>query len=193
MFKATEIVYSTNHRSSLERIPFKAVTASAVLVVGIIFYKTLVEEYGWVGAFRYVWEGEPYSPHIQSILDSLDDAEKRRALQESRLSGIEETLERARLDSVDDTSEVRWLPATKNRATKAIVLRWVNYYKPRNLEVALGEISAALDKVAAEVDAVLLSDADARCASRVVQQIKQRKKLLSKQMVSFWHRGDKRV
>jgi hypothetical protein len=178
-------MYSTNHRSSLEWIPVKAVAATAVLAAGAVFYRTVVMEYGWVGTIRYIWVGEPYSPIIQSIRGSLNDAEKKRALYQSRLSGIEEAFERARLDSVDDSSEVRWLPATKNRATKAIVLRWADYYKPRNLEIALGELSAALDKLAAEVDAVALSGTDANDTTRVVQEIKRRKKLLSKQLVSY--------
>jgi hypothetical protein len=110
--------------------------------------------------------------------------EAKREVQESRLSGIEDALERARLDSVDDSSEVRWLPATKDRATKAVVLRWADYYKPRNLEITLGEVSATLDELAAEVDAVSFSETDANSKVRVVQEIKRRKKLLSKQLVS---------
>ena len=179
-------MYSTNHRSPFEWIPVKAVAATAVLVAGAVLYRTVVLEYGWGGTIRYVWVGEPYSPQIQSIRGSLNDAEEKRALYQSRLSGIEEAFERARLDSVDDSVVVRWLPATKNRATKAIVLRWVDYYKPRNLEIALGELSAALDKLAAEVDAVALSGTDADATTRVVQEIKRRKKLLSKQLVSYY-------
>lgn len=177
-------MYSSSQRSYLEWIPLKTVTATVVLATGAVFYRTLVAEYGWVGTFRYIWEGEPYSPQIQIIIRSLNDVEAKREVQESRLSGIEDALERARLDSVDDSSEVRWLPATKDRATKAIVLRWADYYKPRNLEITLGEVSATLDKLAGEVDAVSFSETDGNSKVRVVQGIKRRKKLLSKQLVS---------
>jgi hypothetical protein len=180
-------MYSTNQRSSWERVPIKAVAVTALVASGAVFYKAVVAEYGWVGACRYIWEGEAYSPQIQTILDSLNDVEAKRAAQEARLSGIEEALERARLDYVDDASEVRWLPATKDRATKAIVLRWVDYYKPRNLEITLGDLSAALDKLAATVDAVVLSGPDANSTTRVVGEIKRRKKVLSKQLVSNAH------
>lgn len=182
-------MYSTNHRSFVESIPVKFIAGTAVVATSAILYKTVVEDlvnqYGWDGFLRYIWEGEPYTPSIRKMHDSLSDAEAKRATQDKRLNGIEEALERARLDSVDERSEVRWLPATKDRATKAIVLQWAHYYKPKNLEITLGELSASLDKLAAQVDAVILTEANAKSNARVVDDIKRRKKLLSKQLVSL--------
>lgn len=171
-------MYSTNR--STERLPLiAAVGVTVAAVAGIIFHKTLVEEYGWEGALRYVWEGEPYSASIQKLLDSLSDAEKEIVVQEGRLNAIEETLERARLDSIDDA-----------RTTKAIVLRWKENYRPRDLEKTLGELSSTLDKLAALVDAVILSGKESDTSSRVVQDIKQKKKVLSKQLVLHMERCD---
>ncbi len=151
----------------------------AALTAGVIFHQTLVVKYGWEGALRFVWEGEPYSPRIQAILDSLSEAEKSRVAQEARMNSIEEALERARLDSIDDV-----------RTSKAIVNRWAANYGPLNLEKSLAELSATLDRLAAKVDAVILSSSDIDKNARVVQEIKQRKKLLSKQLVLDMERCD---
>jgi hypothetical protein len=172
-------MYSTN-RSTAERLPLIAAAGvTVVAVAGVIFHKSLVEEYGWEGALRYVWEGEPYSPSIQALLNPLKDAEKARVVQEARLNAIEEALERARLDSIDDA-----------RTTKAIVLRWKENYRPRDLEKTLGDLSATLDKLAAQADAVILSGTDSSSNSRVTQDIKRRKKVLSKQLVLDMERCD---
>lgn len=172
-------MYSTNH-SSTDRLPLIAAAGiTLAAAAGVIFHKTLVEEYGWEGALRYVWEGQPYSSNIQAQLNSLKDAEKTRIVQEARLNAIEEALERARLDSIDDA-----------RTTKAIVLRWKENYRPRDLEKTLGELSATLDKLAAQVDAVILSGTDSNNNSRIAQDIKRRKKVLSKQLVLDMERCD---
>lgn len=151
----------------------------AALTAGLIFHKTLVANYGWEGAIRFVWEGEPFPPRIRDMLDSLSEVEKSRATQEERMSAIEEALDRARLDSVDDV-----------RTSKTIVLRWTANYGPRNLEKSLAELSATLDKLAAQVDAVVLSSSETNSNVRVVQDIKRRKKLLSKQLVLDMERCD---
>jgi lysyl-tRNA synthetase class I len=171
-------MYSTNR--STERLPLIAAAGvTLAAVAGVIFHKTLVEEYGWEGALRYLWEGEPYSSSIQVLLDSLTDAEKARVIQDARLNAIEEALERARLDSIDDA-----------RTTKAIVLRWKENYRPRHLEITLGELSSILDKLAAQADAVLFSGTDSSNNSRIAQDIKRRKKVLSKQLVLDMERCD---
>jgi hypothetical protein len=158
-------------------------SVAGVTLMGIAlgtFYKTLVCQYGWQGAFRLLWEGEPYSPRIQSLLDSLADAEKAIVKQEARMNAIEEALDRARLDSVDDA-----------KVSKAIVKRWVENYHPKNLEKSIAELSSTLDKLAAQVDAVILSSSDIKQNCRLIQDdIKQRKKTLSKQLVAAMERCD---
>lgn len=158
-------------------------SVAGVTLMGIAlgtFYKTLVCQYGWQGALRLLWEGEPYSPHIQSLLDSLADAEKAIVKQEARMNAIEEALDRARLDSVDEA-----------KVSKAIVKRWVENYHPNNLEKSIAELSSTLDKLAAQVDAVILSSSDIKQNCRPIQDdIKQRKKTLSKQLVAAMERCD---
>ena len=148
--------------------------AGATLAVAVctVFYNTLVQEYGWNGAIRYIWEGEPYPPAIQALLDSLSNAEQSRLAQAAALNAIEEALERARLDSVDD-----------ERTTKAVVQRWAEYYLPQSLEKSLAGHSHALDKLAAQVDAVILEGRHYTTNNQVVQDIKRRKKLLSEEIV----------
>lgn len=152
--------------------------AVATLGVGALSFAQLVREYGFKGALRYIWEGEAYSSDIQTLLNTLNDAQEGRDTQESRLSAIEEALERARLDSVDDA-----------RATKAIVLRWIENYRPNNLETTLADLSDKLDKLASKVDSVALSEAYVD-SPRVLQDIRRRKKLLSKQLVLDMERCD---
>lgn len=172
-------MYSSNR--SADRIPLVALAGVAIVAVaaGAIFHKTLVEEYGWEGAIRYIWDGEPYPPTIQALLDVLAQAEKSRSAQVARLNAIEEALERARLDSVDDV-----------KTNKEIVRRWAENYRPTNLEKALAEQSNILDKLAAQVDAVILAGKESDGNSRVVHDIKRRKKLLSKQLVLDMERCD---
>ena len=158
-------------------------SVAGVTVIGIAlgaFYKALVLEYGWRGAFRVLWEGEPYSPRIRTLLDSLEDAEKELTVQQAHMSAIEEALERARLDSVDEA-----------KVSKFIVKRWVEIYHPNNLEKSIAELSATLDKLAAKVDAVILSGSDIEQSFQAVQDdVKQRKKKLSRQLVADMERCD---
>lgn len=142
-------------------------------------YEKLVKEYGWDGAIRYLWEGEPYTPKIQRLLDAIAEAEKNRISEEHLINDTEEALERARLDSVDDL-----------RTTKMIVRKWIENHKPANLEKDLAGLSSRLDKLAAKVDAVIISQAEADGNSRVIDDIKRRKKLLSKQLVIDMERCD---
>ena len=171
---------SNSHNRSTERLPLiVAAGVTLVAVAGVMFRKTLVEEYGWEGALRYVWEGDPYTSNIRVLLDSIADAENTRVFQGARLNAIEESLERARLDGVDEV-----------RTNKAIVLRWKDNHRPRDLEKELAELSSILDKLAAQVDGVIISGTDSNIRTRVAEDIKQRKKVLSKQLVLDMERCD---
>ncbi len=170
---------TNNHNDKL--VQWSSVAGFTVIGIALgAFYKALVLEYGWSGAFRVLWEGEPYSPRIRSLLDALAGAEKELIVQQAHMSVIEEALERARLDSVDEA-----------KVSKAIVKRWVEIYYPNNLEKSIAELSSTLDKLAAQVDAVILSGSDiAQHGQAVHDDVKQRKKTLSRQLAADMERCD---
>lgn len=126
---------------------------------------------------RYIWEGDPYTPDIRNYIDSLEQAEKSRVTYGIRINAIEEALERARLDSVDDA-----------KTSKEIVRLWVAYYAPQNLEKSLADLSHRLDRLAAQVDGITLGHFHSD--SHTVKDLKRRKKLLSKQLVLHMERCD---
>jgi hypothetical protein len=109
-------------------------------------------------------------------METLDEADQSRKSQERLIAAIEEALERARLDSIDDT-----------KTTREIVKAWITIFRPKNLEKSLSQLDTVLDKLAAKVDGILISAAD---NSRVFQELKRRKKLLSKQLVLAMERTD---
>lgn len=166
----------------VDRAPLMLVASTAVAVAATsaaaVFHKTLVQPYGWEGALRYLWEGKPYPQDVQDALDSLSEVEESRTFQISRLSAMEEALEHARLDTVDDS-----------KTSEAIVKKWIERYRPNNLERSLGETSHKLDKLAAQVDGVILKEYQ-ESSLKVIQEIRKRKKLLSKQLVLDMERCD---
>jgi hypothetical protein len=155
-----------------------AVTATASITAAVSYWiYQSASQYGWEGTLRYIWEGDPYSPKVRHCMETLDEADKSRKSQERLIAAIEEALERARLDSIDDT-----------KITKEIVGAWLANFRPKNLEKSLSQLDSALDKLAAKVDGILISAQDGN--SRVFQELKRRKKLLSKQLVLAMERTD---
>jgi hypothetical protein len=152
-----------------------AVTATAAItaVTSYWLYQS-ASQYGWDGTLRYIWEGDPYSPKVRHYMETLDKADESIKSQERLIAAIEEALERARLDSIDDT-----------KTTKEIVKAWVANFRPKNLEKSLSQLDTELDKMAAKVDGILIAD-----NSRVFQELKRRKKLISKQLVLAMERTD---
>lgn len=154
--------------SPLVRLTGATLTAAA----SYMLYRS-IQEYGWSGTIRYIWVGDPYPDLAREYLQLLEKAAKSRSKEEKRLNEIEEALDRARLDSVDDTI------THQNKTTKEIVMAWIANYP--GLEKALAQSSHTLDRVAAQVDGVLLSKVDSN--SKISQNLKRRKKHLSKQLV----------
>lgn len=162
------------------------VVAAAAAAAATYYYllRPSIEEYGWEGTLRYIWEGDAYTEHIRQYVDTLEDAEVERSVQESRIHGMETALELARLDSVDND----------RRISKDVVDRWIVHYSPDgNLERTLADVSAVLDKLAAKVDGVVLSSSlssDDNADTTLMRQIKQRKRILSKVLVNDMERCD---
>jgi hypothetical protein len=153
-----------------------AVATAATAAASYWIYQS-VSQYGWDGTLRYVWEGDPYSPHVRASMETMEQAEQARHVLETLISTIEEALERARLDSIDDAA-----------STKEIGKLWMANFAPSNLETSLTKLSYTLDKLAAKVDGVLVAGGDQH--SSVQQDLKRRKKLLSKQIVLAMERAD---
>jgi hypothetical protein len=173
----------SSNRSSIPWMTIAGVSLSAAASFGI--YQS-VHEYGWEGTLRYLWEGDPYGPEVGNYIKVLETAEKSRVAQQIKLNVLEETLERARLDSVDDSS------IRRTSITKEIVRLWIANYAPSSLEKILSELSHVLDRLAAQVDGIVVSQKkdDGTASSSVFQDIKRRKKLLSKQLVLDMERCD---
>lgn len=167
-----------------------AVTVAAGVATYLILHRS-VEEYGWEGTWRYIWEGDAYSEQVRrDVVDVLEEVEVGRSVQEARLHGMETALERARLDGVDDVDD-----GDDRRTSRDTVERWiVNYAPDGNLERTLGDVSDMLDRLAARVDGVVLppaaDDRDGSAGSQLMQQIRKRKKLLSKVLVNDMERCD---
>ena len=164
---------------SNSRVSVATIAGATLSVIASYWAYQSLSEYGLDGTLRYIWEGDPYTSTVREYLNILELAEKSRATQCSRMNAIEEALERARLDSVDDA-----------RMSKDIIVLWTAYYLPQNLEKSLAELSHVLDRLAAEVDGILLSSRDVVASSHVLQTLRKKKKLLSKQLVLDMERCD---
>jgi hypothetical protein len=141
-------------------------TAAVAATAASIWLRQFVKQYGWQGTMRYVWEGDPYPPEIRDSINRLKKVE-RSIQKESLLPSLEESLARARLDSVDDVS--------------VVVPQWMVAHAPRNLEKDLTKVSHDLDTLAATVDSV---------PSHGNVDIKLRKKQSSQQVVLMMERAD---
>ena len=175
-----------------------AAATSAAAAASYWMYQT-VSSYGWEGTLRYIWEGDPYSPRVREFMDILDDCENSKQQQEEVIWNIEEALERARLDSIDDDLPV---VATRTAAdssssssattNKEVVRLWIRNFAPigGDLERSLAQLSHVLDELAAQVDSILVSMEVGADNSQTWNEIKKRKKLLSKQLVLDMERTD---
>ena len=145
-----------------------SVTATALVAATGYSVFQLVQAYGWEGALSYIWEGDPFPPHVRERMHTLEGIEKKLNKKEKSLSQMEECLERARLDSVDESapSHIRSL--------------WEKNYA-KDLRKALSLLSYDLDQIASSIDGV---------SSKEQVEIKSRKKALSTRCVKLMDRAD---
>lgn len=149
-----------------------AAGAAAVAGTSLWLYQVFKERGSLSSALNYIWEGDLDEARI------LEQAEVDRAVEESKISQMEEALERARLDSVDGAGG------------KEVLEKWISNYRQSgggNLRTTLASMSDKCDKIAAKVDAVVLS---LQSADPFVEQLKKKKKLLSKTIVLDMERCD---
>ena len=153
---------------------FRWVAMAAVaglLGVSVYWFRGLVAEYGMEGALNYIWEGDPY-PNLRERIDSLRAVEQKIKKPEQLLNKLETALERSHLDSIDGTEAA------------AVVQQWQSNLPSVDLRTRLGILSSDFDKLAAQVDGVVSEGSDV---------LKEKKKVLSKRIVTLMERVDKLI
>jgi hypothetical protein len=147
---------------------------SSIAATGIVAFGlyTLVRRYGWNGALLFIWEGDPLPKEIREFVDTLSDASYSLNELEDVLRTLENGLEIARLNCLNENS-----PPT-------VLSSWI-----LNLPHSLQDIRKSLAKISYELDEI---------ASRIDQipskaEVKQKKKTLSGNVVSLMSRTDRLI
>ena len=188
---------SSNESTSLMTIGLFAATVVAAYAGYEL--KRCISKNGWEGTLRLVWEGDPYPEYLRDAVDTIEDAEfDLRATYriDDRLRGLEESLDTA-------TSHVSSSASSSSDATidKLWNDTWIgnpanssasNYgSNPLNIQQTLADISDRLDKIAERVDSVVLSSVSDGTNNNFLEQcVRERKKKLSKAIVSNMERCD---
>ena len=149
---------------------------TAISLTSIQWLFRYVSRHGWAGAFRFLWQGDPYTPQVRESVDVLEEVESKMASHEIRIDRLEESLARSRLDTIDGGTESDYFP--HRSMIKNI---WTRIYAPRDLRRDLSQLNSMLDRQAAKVDGV---------ATYSEMPLKIRKKRLSQQLVSLMERVD---
>ena len=144
---------------------------SAYTVVGLSSYwcYRLLRLYGWEGALRYIWEGDPLPHDVRKCINTLKNVSQGLGDQEEVILSMEEGLERARLDTIDESGQAAVLDCWRMSLPLA----------QRDIRGNLAKTSATLDKLASEIDQVPTNDS-----------VRQEKKELSCRVVALMARVD---
>ncbi|CAJ1930209.1 unnamed protein product [Cylindrotheca closterium] len=135
-------------------------------------------QYGCEGTLNLIWLGDPFpnSPILEySKLVVVTESSLKK--EENLLDEIESARQRAEAEVLDGGDK-----STK----RSLLLLWMRNYP--ELEKVLGEISHKLDKIAARVDGILLSNVDS--SARKVQELRSKRKELSRKTVACMGRCD---
>lgn len=150
-----------------------SIAGTALLGVSTIWLSYLVHCYGVNGALRYIWEGDPNPENIREQMEKLSAAEKGIKKQIKTISTLEEGLQRARLDTIDDSDPSSLLKLWRRNLPANL----------QDLRMRLALLSTDVDKVASKVDQVLPPQEDG-------EEVRKRKKALSKRIVETMERAD---
>ena len=150
-----------------------SLAGTAVLGASAMGVSYLVHRYGFGGALRLIWEGDPNPESIREQLYSLRTAEKDLKRHAKTVSTLEEGLQRAQLDTIDDSDPSGILDLWKRNLPK-------NF---QDLRTRLALLSTDLDKIASQLDQVLPPQNGG-------EEVGQRKKSLSKSVVTLMQRAD---
>lgn len=175
------LIFNMSHNRNFTASRSIAVGTSAVVVTAIsasscYWMYQFVSKYGWVGAFRYAWQGDPYSPNVRASVDVLDDVERVLPNVECRIEQLEESLARTKLNVIDGGGDNKSSP-------DYLLLRpvWSQLHAPRDLQCDLAKIDSTLDKLAGKVDTVY---------TYTELHLKTSKKALSQVLVRLMERLD---
>ena len=157
--------YNPRERSWLT--PLTVVTATAVISTSLFWLYPVVQEHGWNGVLSYVWEGDPHPPHIRERKHTLKSIAAKLERKEKTLSGMEEGLERASLDSIDGAH------------SRILRKMWEENIPGRDLRKSLALLSHDLDQLAAQIDQVISTE-----------EIRNKKKEMSNRVVRMMERTD---
>jgi len=150
-----------------------SIAGTALLGASTVWFSYLVHCYGVDGALRYIWEGDPNPENIREQMEKLSAAEKGLKKQIKTISTLEEGLQRARLDTIDDSDPSSLLTIWRRNLPANL----------QDLRTRLALLSADLDKIASIVDQGLPPQEDG-------EEVRKRKKALSKRVVVVMERVD---
>jgi hypothetical protein len=140
---------------------------------------------GMTGLLRYAWLGDHLPPQIRQSMNDLDHAEKRIVESEKELEKIEISIERARLESVDDGSTATAGTSPAAGAAKDDESRKQSLFQQDPiLRTKIGLYSNNLDKIASSIDSV---------KSHSDEEVKRRKKTLSNNIVELMNELDRMI
>ena len=177
---------SSDDSSSLTRAAL--VAGSALVAYAGYELNRSVRRHGWEGTLRLIWEGDVYDSELRDAVDKLEEAEFDLLATyriDDRLKGLETTLDACTSSSQDTLGLDKlwnqiWMEHSDNCTS--------NNDRPLTIERTLGDMSDRLDKIAAKIDGVILSSHQSN--NFLAQKVKDRKKFLSKTIVSEMERCD---
>jgi hypothetical protein len=147
-----------------------ATTASAALAGAVaVWFSRLVQKYGWSGACRFVWEGNPHPEHLRDYVATLDEAEQALQSNEEAIMGLELALNKCRAEASSTTANDMILAGWKGNLPAA----------QRDLQMVLAQVSYSLDELAAKLD-----------QPTTEEQLRVRRKTLSQKVVALMGRID---
>jgi uncharacterized protein (DUF3084 family) len=163
-----------------------AITTSVVFTGIILCHRNVISNWynkyrGIQGIVWYIWIGDYLPPDIRKAMGQLDSINEDMNDCESQLEGIEISVQRAVLDSVDGpaVSSDEIMDGSSNEE-----LQIQTFQQNPELRKDIGFLSTRLDKLAAQIDSVLSHSDD---------EVKNRKKELSNKVVGLMDEIDKLI
>jgi hypothetical protein len=163
-------------------------TVTVITAVGAyLLYQSVPDMTAGTTAGTWKNRGERTLQMARECTTTLDAADESRNAQERLLDAIENALRLAKFERIN-------VARPDKQAT--ICEAWIDNFQPNNLETSLKQLDAVLNKLAAKVDGVLIllakrmEDGASYKNCQMFQELKQRKSLLSQQLVLIMERTD---
>ena len=196
-YSSCRLENSSDDRSSVLTKAAQVAATAFAAYVGYQLNRSL-REYGWDGTLRLIWEGDPYDSELREAVDKLEDAEFDLLAThriDDRLEGLETSLDASTTIASSDDLPVDklwnrvWMEHPANRLGSTD--------NPLTIERTLADMSLTLDNIAANVDGLILSPASGSSGDKIrtgnnflAQRVKERKKKISRAIVSEMERCD---